>query len=190
VTGSAPAVVVALGVALLVVGAVLVLGAGGVRRPVRRRPSGRRTGMHAEGPTVDLLCDLVAACLAAGAPPGRALEVVGRAVGGPDGAVLVTAAAERDLGAGVDRAWRGVPARFTPLRDALRLGEEAGVPAVGLLHAAAGEARRRRHRHAEAEAQRLGVRLVLPLGAAALPAFAAWGVVPVVLALAQGTSVP
>lgn len=184
------AAVVALGVALLVAGAVLVLGAGGTRRPSRRHRPGGRTGVPPEGPTVDLLCDLVAACLAAGAPPGRALDVVGRAVGGPDGAVLATAAAERALGAGVERAWRWAPGRLTPLRDALRLGEEAGVPAVGLLHAAAGEARRRRHRHAEAQAQRLGVRLVLPLGAAALPAFAAWGVVPVVLALAQGTSVP
>jgi pilus assembly protein TadC len=43
--------------------------------------------------------------------------------------------------------------------------------------------RRRRNREAEKRAAALGVRLVIPLGACALPAFVCLGVVPVLLSL-------
>jgi tight adherence protein B len=69
------------------------------------------------------------------------------------------------------------------LRRCLLLSSSTGAPCAALLVDAAHALRRGRGRAAQAAAQRLGVRVVLPLGVCALPGFIAWGVVPVVLGL-------
>lgn len=131
-----------------------------------------------------LVLDLTAAALAAGAPPQTAMTVVGQAVGGPLGQALGDVAARLALGSSEALAWAAAPAELAPLRRTLDLASTTGAPAAALLQDAAGDLRRRRHREAEAEAARLGVRMVLPLGLCALPAFVLWAVVPVVLSLA------
>lgn len=138
------------------------------------------------GPSdVPLLVDLVAAALAAGAPPVAALDVAGRAVGGREGEEVVRVAARLRLGSDWDGAWSGTSFDLEPLRRCLGLALGTGAPGAGLLRDTASELRRRRHRAAQLEASRLGVRLVLPLGLCALPAFLVLGVVPVVLSLAS-----
>ncbi len=153
---------------------------------------GRRRGPHHDraGTPVDLLLDLVAAAMRAGAPPARALALVAAACPGDDGAALAAAASRQLLGAGAHEAWDGLPERLLPVRDVLVLSVAAGVPAADLLAAAADDERRWRHRRGQAAAARLGVRLTLPTGLCALPAFVAWGVVPVVLSLAGSTTGP
>lgn len=153
-----------------------------------RRGGGR--GPDPAAPPVDLVLDLVGAAMRAGAPPGRALALVAAACPGGDGAALATAAARQLLGAGAGEAWDGLPRRLGPVRDALVLSAAAGVPAADLLAAAADDERRLRHRRGRVAAARLGVRLTLPTGLCALPAFVAWGVVPVVLSLAGSASGP
>lgn len=130
-----------------------------------------------------LVVDLVAAALTAGSPPELALKVVGEAVGGAAGMHVVRVADRLRLGSGWQQAWEGCPDGLEPLRRALAIARATGAPAAGLLHAAAQDERRRLHRAAQVEAARLGVRLVLPLGLCALPAFVCWAVVPVVLSL-------
>jgi pilus assembly protein TadC len=142
-----------------------------------------------------LLLDLVAAALAAGAPPADALAVVAGALETPGGpgeprAGLRLVAERLRLGATGDAAWG--PAGAAPggsagavLRRCLELSASTGAPAAPLLRAAAADLRRGRRRSAEQAAARLGVRVVLPLGLCALPGFAAWGVVPVVVGLAS-----
>lgn len=161
---------------------------GGARPGGRGRAGHRRTGRA--GPPADpaLLLDLVAAALEAGAPPLAALEAAGSAL------ALARPSAEDDelrrrcallrLGAGWDDAWAGAGPALVPVRDALGLALGAGAPGAELLRDAASEVRRRRAREAQRRAQALGVRLVLPLGACALPAFVAVAVVPVVVSLA------
>jgi pilus assembly protein TadC len=156
-----------------------------------------RRGEEDDGLDVPLLLDLVAAALDAGTPPGRALEA----------AVRATSAARDDaptadeeelrrrcgllrLGAPWDEAWAGAPATLRPLVGPLGLAARAGAPGAALLRDAATELRRRRAREAQRRAAALGVRLVLPLGVCALPAFALVGVVPVVLALAGRVLAP
>jgi pilus assembly protein TadC len=58
-----------------------------------------------------------------------------------------------------------------------------GAPSAAIVHARAAQLRRRQNRALERRAAALGVRLVVPLGVCALPAFACLGVIPVVLAL-------
>lgn len=73
------------------------------------------------------------------------------------------------------------------LREVLSLSRRAGVPAAGLLRAAAEDVRDDAAAAALAEAERLGVRLVLPLGVCVLPAFVLVAVVPVVVGVFSST---
>lgn len=140
------------------------------------------------GPGVDvvLVLDLLDVAVASGAALPRAVEAVGVAVGGPDGAALVTAARSLVLGAGWPGAWAGAPVHLAPVVDCLADSWESGAAPGPRLRAAADDVTRARRRAAREAAGRLGVRLVLPLGLCLLPAFVLLGLVPVVLSLAGG----
>lgn len=75
----------------------------------------------------------------------------------------------------------------TRLGETLSLARHAGVPAAALLRSAAEDLRDDVAAASLAEAERLGVRLVVPLGVCVLPAFVLVGVVPVVVALLSST---
>lgn len=133
-----------------------------------------------------VVLDLVdAACTAGLAVPG-ALAAVGRAVGGRRGEVLTRAAGALAFGATWAEAWPEEQG-FAALSDALRPTWDDGVPASGALRAAAATVRRRRNAAAVVAAEKLGVRLVLPLGLCYLPAFVLVGLLPVLVSVA-GTS--
>ncbi|MEJ5945409.1 type II secretion system F family protein [Pseudokineococcus basanitobsidens] len=149
-------------------------------------------GRHRRGlPDLDtpLLLDLTGAALEAGATPTTALGASAAAMAGAwpsaQDAELRRRCALLRLGASWEEAWAGASPGLDPLRAPLALALRAGAPGAGLLRDAATELRRHRARESQRRAQALGVRLVVPLGACALPAFAAVGVLPVVLALAQ-----
>jgi hypothetical protein len=175
--------------AALVAGVVLALAVlAGADDPAGRlrRLAGGRSPARPDAvtePDEALLLDLVAAALLSGAPAATALQVAGAAAGGVLGAAARDAGGLLLLGAPVDEAWGSHPG-LVRLRRCLTLSTRSGVPAVPVLRAAADTARRDAHRALEVAAGRLGVRLALPLGLCAVPAFVAWGVVPVVLSLA------
>lgn len=152
-----------------------------LRRLARDRPG----PADEEEPEPDeaLLLDLVAAAMRSGAPAATSLQVAGAAAGGSLGAAARDAGALLLLGAPADEAW-GTHPGLVRLRRCLTLSTRSGVPAVPVLLSAADTCRRDAHRALEAAAGRLGVRLALPLGLCAVPAFVAWGVFPVVLSLA------
>jgi len=147
-------------------------------------PGGSLSAEPAQDVDAPLVLDLVAAALAAGAPPHQAMETVGIAVQGTMGRSLCDISARLRLGSDWDSAWRGAPPRLEPLRRTLRLAAQTGAPASALLRDAGEDVRRRHSLQAQAAAGRLGVRMVLPLGLCSLPAFVAWAVVPVVISLA------
>jgi pilus assembly protein TadC len=89
------------------------------------------------------------------------------------------------LGIPAERAWAVVDPGFAPLGRSLVLAERTGASAAVVLTAAAADTRAARQRRALVAARRLAVHLVLPLGLTTLPAFVLWGVVPVVLGLAE-----
>jgi pilus assembly protein TadC len=142
-------------------------------------------GEHAEVPVA---VDLLAAALGAGCPLGRALDVVGRAVGGSTGAALTRSAAALALGADAASAFgAGMPgAGLGGLRRALVRTAESGASAAAVLEALSVDLRAARAVQAEAAASRAGVLAVLPLGLCFLPAFVLLGLVPVVAGLAGG----
>lgn len=73
-----------------------------------------------------------------------------------------------------------------PLRTAISAAEEVGVPIAPLLLEEASALRQRAHADLERAAERLGVRVLLPLGVCVLPAFVVLGVLPVVISMLGG----
>ncbi|GII26276.1 hypothetical protein Pme01_58730 [Planosporangium mesophilum] len=151
----------------------------------RRWSTDRREDLRAAAADLPIAVDLLAAALRAGAPPARAAEVVGEALGGPLGRRLVRVATALRLGTPPDEAWAplaAVPGAERVRRAAVR-SADSGAAMTGALGRLAGDLRAARTAHAEAAAQRLGVLVVLPLGLCFLPAFVLTGVVPVVVAV-------
>lgn len=169
-------------VALLAALCVLLWNPSGPRtRPARPRRDRSRARDRDADVEVALAMDLLAAALESGMPIGAALTAVAGTGTFPWGDHLTEVA--RRLAVGSPDPWADTPSFLAPLARVTRLVIDAGVPAAGMLRDGAEEVRRRSARDAEAAAARLGVRLVLPLGLCALPAFVAWSVVPVVISL-------
>lgn len=141
---------------------------------------------------VPLLADLVAACLAAGAPPDDAVETAARATGGPLGAGTADAVRATRLGVPPAVAWAPLLARERPapvraLARALTRATATGAAPAAVLRAVADDARAAASAAGEAAARRAAVVAVLPLGLCFLPAFVLAGVVPLVAGLVTHT---
>lgn len=131
-------------------------------------PGGLPAERHADLP-VDLVLELVAGLLDAGAPVRQAVGLVDRAVGRHPAADLAAGPAEQ-AGAGATEG----------LAEVIALSESSGLPPAALLRARADDLRRDRAAAHGRAVRRLGVQLVLPMGLCLLPAFVLLGVVPVV----------
>jgi len=183
-----PAALVALAVLLWPTrgsSSTFVAGRPGAGHSPRFRVLGRpvRTGREPDVQVPDVL-DIVALALDAGAGTVAALRAAAQHLPGQSGVELRTVVAALEWGLPDDAAWAAAPDRWEPAGRALRLAARAGVPPAALLRRAAEDLRRERLSRVEVATARLGVRLVLPLGLAFLPAFILTTVVPVVLALA------
>ncbi|WP_405491463.1 type II secretion system F family protein [Streptomyces sp. NBC_00096] len=131
--------------------------------------------------------DLLAACLAAGAGPVDAAEVVGESLGGPVGERLATAGAELRLGGEPGAAWgrlAEIPGARA-LAECLERSARTGAPAAEPVSRIASMLRADRARRAGARAQRAAVLVTAPVGLCFLPAFLALGVAPVVIGMAS-----
>lgn len=142
----------------------------------RERQSARSAGGAADGLAFDL--ELVAICLQSGLPTERALSLA--AAAGADSGGLDRLGRSLALGE-VDEADEELAA----VRRLVLFSRSTGVALAPLLQGLAGDLRRSEHRRRQIAAARLGVELVIPLGACILPAFILLGVVPVILSLVE-----
>ncbi|MFZ7087078.1 hypothetical protein [Curtobacterium sp. RRHDQ10] len=125
---------------------------------------------------------LVARATPTGGVPGLALELWAVALSGGSPRSTAEHVVEDAL------AGRPVPpAERALLGETLDLADAVGIPAASLLRSAADDLRRDEAAEHVAEAERLGVRLVLPLGVCLLPAFVLVGIVPVVAGIFSST---
>lgn len=155
------------------------------------RPDSEAAGrLMADAP---LAFDLIAACIAAGAPPETALRGVVDAVDGPLGELLGSVARAAALGSPADQAWApllsaDMPA---PLRDAAAgfvRAQRSGAALAPALERIAADQRQARRVASQVAARRAGVLAVGPLGLCFLPAFVLVGVVPLVAGLVAGVA--
>ena len=134
-------------------------------------------------PVVADAVDLLALALRGGVGVVQALDAVAERCTAPVARQLQTVSAGLRWGVDDRQAWAVLPAAWQPAARALRMAASTGTAPADLLHRAADDMRRAEAQRLEVAASRLGVRVVLPLGLAFLPAFALTTVVPVVLAL-------
>ncbi|WP_404958099.1 type II secretion system F family protein [Streptomyces sp. 147326] len=168
-----------------VVGLLAALGVW--RWQARARPSAGVDPREAER-QLPFAADLLAACLAAGAGPVEAAEVVGESLGGPVGERLARAGAELRLGGEPGAGWgrlAEIPGARA-LAECLERAARTGAPAAEPVSRLATGLREDRARLAGARAQRAAVLVTAPVGLCFLPAFLAIGVAPVVIGMASG----
>ncbi|MFE0578160.1 type II secretion system F family protein [Streptomyces sp. NPDC058874] len=181
----------------LLAGWVLVGGATGaavgclaaaVVRRLRSGPQTARADPQEGERQLPFAADLLAACLAAGAGPVEAAEVVGESLGGPVGERLASAGAELRLGSEPGSGW-GRLAEIPGARglaECLERAARTGAPAAEPMSRLASGLREDRARRAGARAQRAAVLVTAPVGLCFLPAFLSIGVAPVVIGMASG----
>lgn len=147
-----------------------------------------------------IAADLLAACLASGANPQRAAEVVAFCLRPPGRLTTLSEQAAADLadrfqavahllrlGGNSVSTWRVVAAEpgLRPVAEAIGRAGLSGAPPVATIRACATDLRKERHAASTAAARRAGVRGVAPLAGCFLPAFVLIGVTPIVLGLAH-----
>ena len=129
---------------------------------------------------VPLAIDLIAACLASGAPLLTSLAAVASALDPPLSDDLARIVAALRLGASAPEAWAGVDPELEDLARAVIRSAVTGAPLASLLPRVAADARAAHRAAVERRVRSVSVRLTAPLGFALLPAFVLLGVVPVV----------
>lgn len=134
---------------------------------------------------IAVCAELLSLAMRSGMGVSEAVETVGRIVGGTLGGHLVSVSAAARWGIPGHQAWARLPPAWSPVARALQLSDRAGIAPADLLAAAAEDIRRDERHRLDMAAARLGVRVVLPLGLAFLPAFVLTTIVPVVVALTQ-----
>jgi|GEM_PF-501374 len=176
----------------------------GLLRRLRHNPwaEARRKRRRSEAAAriCPVAADLLAACLASGASPQRAAEVVAFCLRPPGRLTTLgeQAAAELAdrfqevaqllrLGGNSVSTWRVVAAEpgLRPVAEAIGRAGLSGAPAVATIRSCATDLRKERHAASTAAARRAGVRGVAPLAGCFLPAFVLIGVTPIVLGLAH-----
>jgi hypothetical protein len=130
--------------------------------------------------------ELLALSLQGGGSVGAGARCVAQVLPGAASTELGGVAEALTRGQDPDRAWAAAGPRWHPARRALDLAAQAGVAPSEALRRCASDLRQDAVAGVEAGTARLGVRLVLPLGLAFLPAFVLTTVLPLVLALTRG----
>lgn len=157
----------------------------------QQNPARGRAGYPDGVVDVPLLLDLLAALLASGVSLERGLLQLAQISAKEIRGGLAAVGGALALGASWAAAWRVTlrPASEDPLSQlerSTRFIALTGAPSATLLRAEAARLRQAEHRDLQLRAASLGVKLVLPMGLCALPAFMFLGVVPVLISLMPG----
>lgn len=157
--------------------------AGGVLGRARGR--GHATTATSPGSPVPEALDLLGLALQGGGSLAEAVRTVALVLPGPSGEGLARVAEALRRGRDTEAAWVEAGPEWEPARRCLELARVAGVAPGHALRQTAADLRATMVADVEVGTARLGVRMVLPLGLAFLPAFVLTTVLPLVLALTR-----
>jgi len=154
----------------------------------RSEPSSARREREAARRDLASLVDLLAGALVAGAPPGRAAQVVCAALPGPASDRLAGVVTRLRLGVDPEQVWSDLAADpvLAPLGRTLARAESSGASVATAVAGLADDLAARDRAEVEDRARAVGVRAALPLGLCLLPAFLVLGVVPMVAGMVAG----
>lgn len=127
-----------------------------------------------------LIADALALCIEAGMSIEHALTEIDESTGNALGFSRVATALS--WGVETQKAFSYAP-NTDRIGSFVQVSKATGAPVAELLRQSGKHQRAANEDRAKAQAERLGVRVVIPLGLCALPAFICLGVVPVALAL-------
>lgn len=127
-----------------------------------------------------LIADALALCIEAGMSIEHALTEIDESTGNALGFSRVATALS--WGVETQKAFSYAP-NAERIGSFVQVSKATGAPVAELLRQSGKHQRAANEDRAKAQAERLGVRVVIPLGLCALPAFICLGVVPVALAL-------
>ena len=127
-----------------------------------------------------LIADALASCIEAGMSIEHALTEIDESTGNALGFSRVATALS--WGVETQKAFSYAP-NTERIGSFVQVSKATGAPVAELLRQSGKHQRAANEDRAKAQAERLGVRVVIPLGLCALPAFICLGVVPVALAL-------
>ena len=166
---------------------VAVLATFGAWRWLSSRPDEREVdAKRRRRDELPVVVDLLAACLASGAPALASLQLVAETAGSTIGGQLRQVAGALSMGASEDEAWALLAGDDTaPIVETLCRTAKSGTPAAEQLRVVAGDLRVKARESAMNDARKLGVRTAGPLGLCFLPAFVLIGVVPLVASLVE-----
>ena len=156
----------------------------------RVEPREARVRREEVGRDLPHVVTLFAAALRSGAAPGRAVEIVCRALPGAAADQLSATAARLSLGGDPGAVWSELaddPA-LGPLGRTMARAHRTGAPVVAAVEALSEDLARTARAQVEDRARAVGVRAAVPLGVCLLPAFLLLGIVPVVAGLVDALS--
>jgi pilus assembly protein TadC len=183
VSGALAGVVWVSGVAGLIAGAALGIGAWVLIG--RMEPPGVRRARAAVRTDLPPLVSLLAATLGSGAAPAPALEIVCSALPGPAADRLSEVRARLALGVDPGQVWSSLAAdpALGPVGRCLARAHVSGAPVAEAVAELAAELASSRRAEVEDRARAVGVKAALPLGLCLLPSFLVLGIVPMVAGL-------
>lgn len=129
--------------------------------------------------------ELLGLALLGGGSLAEAARITAAVLPGDRGQPTATVAAALRRGHDTEQAWAEAGPLWEPARRSLDLAAVAGIAPGPALRQTAGDLRAAAITEVEVATARLGVRMVLPLGLAFLPAFVLTTVLPLVIALTQ-----
>jgi Flp pilus assembly protein TadB len=134
------------------------------------------------------IIELLAAALAAGAPPGRALDVACLALPGAGADRLRVVRAQLRLGADPESSWAAAADDeiLAPLARTMARAQHSGAPIAGAIARLASDLAEQDRAGVEERARAVGVKAAIPLGVCLLPSFLLLGIVPVAVGLLSG----
>ena len=150
-------------------------------KPASRYPKASSDPVLRQIEPIALVLEMCATLLETGLPVRTVLEIIGENIPGYEPLMKVARALE--LNVSWERSWAQMPAHIKELELSLRFTQLSGAPVAKLLRSAAQGERKRQLRETEARGAEFGIKLVIPLGLCALPAFVCLGIVPVVISL-------
>ncbi|QFG67596.1 hypothetical protein [Ornithinimicrobium pratense] len=158
------------------------------RHPGRARRRGRRQQVGSTQALIPEALELLALALQGGGALGEAARTVSLVLPEDNGEGLAQVASALHRGQDTGQAWAAAGPQWEPARRSLELARVAGVAPGPALRQTAADLRAGMVTTVEVGTARLGVRMVLPLGLAFLPAFVLTTVLPLVLALTRDLS--
>ncbi|MFT4148417.1 MAG: type II secretion system F family protein [Micrococcaceae bacterium] len=133
---------------------------------------------------MSLCLELIASTMRIGCSLYRSLELIASSLDDSEQKELNTVLTLLNLGSDWDQAWQHTEGKLQQLGRHIKIAQQ-GISTHQILHARAKTYRKEQHTIMLEKIEALSIKLLMPLGLLALPAFIAIGIIPTIICLVQ-----